>query len=91
MAAEAGRYVGLVRVVRVTRLPRIGLIAVRADRQRRGVARALLAHTLEALHEAGIPTASAEVHEANEAATALFEGAGARRTSSNLELVLHGE
>jgi hypothetical protein len=29
------------------------------------------------------------VHEANTAAIALFEGAGARRTGSNLELVIH--
>ncbi|WIY06539.1 GNAT family N-acetyltransferase [Amycolatopsis mongoliensis] len=91
VAAEADEYVGLVRVVRVTRLPRIGLIAVRADRQRRGIARALLAQVLGALHDAGIPTASAEVNEANPAATALFESVGARRASSNLELVRHGE
>ncbi len=31
---------------------------------------------------------SAEVTESNVAATALFEGIGARRTGSNLELVL---
>ncbi|WP_410673769.1 GNAT family N-acetyltransferase [Amycolatopsis sp. cmx-4-68] len=89
-AAEAGEYVGLVRVVQVTRLPRIGLLAVRASRQRRGIARALLAEVLGTLHDAGIPTASAEVDEANAAATALFEGIGARRASSNLELVRDG-
>lgn len=91
VAAEAGEYVALARVVQVTRLPRIGLIAVRADRRRRGIARALLAQVLGALHDAGIATASAEVNEANPAATALFEGLGARRASSNLELVRHGE
>ena len=42
------------------------------------------------LHQAGIETASAEVNEANEAATALFEGIGARRANSTLELVRHG-
>ncbi|MEV6643607.1 GNAT family N-acetyltransferase [Amycolatopsis sp. NPDC051371] len=89
-AAEGDSYVGLVRVVQVTRLPRIGLIAVRADRRRRGIARALLAEVLGSLHAAGIPTASAEVNEANPAATALFESVGARRASSNLELVRHG-
>jgi ribosomal protein S18 acetylase RimI-like enzyme len=89
-AAEAGEYTGLVRVVQAARLPRIGLVAVRASRQRRGIARALLAQVLGALHEAGIPTATAEVNEANTAATALFEGLGARRASSNLELVRHG-
>jgi ribosomal protein S18 acetylase RimI-like enzyme len=88
VAAQSGQYVGLLRIATVTRLPRIGLIAVRADRQRRGIARALLAHTLGPLHQVGKETASAEVTESNPAATALFEGIGARRTGSNLELVL---
>ncbi len=90
-ATDGDSYVGLVRVVQVTRLPRIGLIAVRADRQRRGIARALLAEVLGSLHTAGIPTASAEVNEANPAATALFESVGGRRAGSTLELVRHGE
>ena len=88
VAAQSGQYVGLVRVVAVTRQPRIGLIAVRADQRRRGIARALLAEVLGSLHRRGIGTASAEVNESNGAAMALFEGIGARRASSNLELVL---
>ncbi|APA99440.1 GNAT family N-acetyltransferase [Nocardia seriolae] len=87
-AAEPDGYAGLLRLAQVGRLPRIGLIAVRADRQRRGIARAMLAHTLGGLHERGIDTATAEVTETNAAATALFEGIGARRVNSNLELVL---
>ncbi|MFB9926063.1 GNAT family N-acetyltransferase [Amycolatopsis halotolerans] len=90
VAVEGGEYVGLIRVVQVTRLPRIGLIAVRADRQRRGIARGLLLHALDVLHRAGIKTASAEVNEANAAATALFEGVGARRANSTVELMRHG-
>ncbi|MGI5247154.1 GNAT family N-acetyltransferase [Dactylosporangium sp. CA-139066] len=89
VAAEPGAYVGLARVVPLPRQTRIGLIAVRADRRRRGIARALLAEVLGAAHERGIATASADVHEANAAAIALFEGAGAHRASSNLELVIH--
>ncbi|MEV6348268.1 GNAT family N-acetyltransferase [Actinoplanes sp. NPDC051851] len=88
VAEESGRYVGLLRMAMVTRLPRIGLIAVRAGSQRRGIGRALLAHTLGALYSVGKHTASAEVSEANTAATVLFEGVGARRTGCNLELVL---
>jgi ribosomal protein S18 acetylase RimI-like enzyme len=88
VAADAGDYVGLLRIATLTRRPRIGLIAVRADHRRRGVARALLAHTLDALHHVGKDTASAEITESNVAATTLFEGIGARRTGSNLELVL---
>ena len=86
-AAQSDRYVGLVRVATLTRRPRIGLIAVLTDQHRRGIARALLADVLGWLHRSGIDTASAEVTESNEAATALFEGIGARRASSNLELV----
>jgi ribosomal protein S18 acetylase RimI-like enzyme len=88
VAAQSGQYVGLLRVAMVTRLPRIGLIAVREGHRRRGIARALLAHVLGGLHHIGKETASAEVTESNMAATALFEGIGARRTGSNLELVL---
>jgi ribosomal protein S18 acetylase RimI-like enzyme len=88
VAARSGRYAGLLRVATVPRQPRIGLIAVRADHRRHGIARALLAHALGALHRVGKETTSAEVTESNVAATALFEGIGARRTGSNLELVL---
>jgi GNAT superfamily N-acetyltransferase len=88
VAVHSDQYVGLVRVVPVTRQPRLGLIAVRADVRREGVARALLAQVLGSLHGRGIETAWAEVNESNGAATALFEGVGARRASSNLELVL---
>jgi GNAT superfamily N-acetyltransferase len=88
VAAQPDQYVGLVRLAAVTRQPRIGLIAVRADRHRQGIARALLARVLGSLHDSGIETASAEVNESNGAAMALFEGVGARRAGSNLELVL---
>ena len=89
VAVQADRYVGLVRVTgRVTRQPRIGLLAVRSDQRRRGIARALLAHVLGSAQRSGVETASAEVNESNGAAMALFEGVGALRASSNLELVL---
>jgi len=88
VAARHDHYVGMVRLAPMPRRqPRIGLIAVRADQRRRGIARSLLAHALGSLHGRGIETASAEVNESNVAATALLDGAGARRASSNLELV----
>lgn len=87
VAAVAGEYVGLVRVTSRPQLPRIGLIAVRADHQRRGIGRALLVSVLDSLRRRGTETATAEVTESNTAATALFDGVGARRASSNLELV----
>jgi ribosomal protein S18 acetylase RimI-like enzyme len=86
VAAAPDRYLGLIRVVTVNR-PRIGLVAVRAGEQRRGIARALLAHALGTQHRSGFAAAYAEVHESNQAASALFEGIGARPMSSNLELV----
>ncbi|MET9460791.1 GNAT family N-acetyltransferase [Streptomyces canus] len=86
VAAAPDRYLGLIRVVTVKQ-PRIGLLAVRSDVQRRGIGRALLAHTLGTLHRSGFATAWAEVQESNQAATALFEGIGAQPMSSNLELV----
>jgi GNAT superfamily N-acetyltransferase len=86
VAAGPGGYLGLIRVVRVIR-PRIGLLAVRAGAQRRGIARALLSHALETRHRSGSAAAWAEVQESNEAAVALFEGIGARPAGSNLELV----
>ncbi|MGW2826234.1 GNAT family N-acetyltransferase [Streptomyces sp. NPDC001443] len=86
VAAAPDRYLGLIRVVTAKR-PRIGLLAVRAGEQRRGIARALLAHALDTLHRRGSAAAWTEVHESNRAATALFEDIGARPISSNLELV----
>jgi ribosomal protein S18 acetylase RimI-like enzyme len=88
VAAQSDRYVGLVRMAAMARQPRIGLIAVRAEQRRRGIARALLAHVLGELHRRGIKAASADVNEANRAAMALFDGVGIRRASSNVELVL---
>lgn len=86
VAAAPDHYLGLIRVVTVNR-PRIGLVAVRAGEQRRGIARALLAHALGTLHHSGHAEAWTEVHESNRPATALFGGIGARPMSSNLELV----
>jgi hypothetical protein len=88
VAVQSGAYVALLRVVGVARQPRLGLVAVRTAQQRRGIATMLLAHVLGALHRGGTESAFAEVSESNEAGTALFEGVGARRVSSNLELVL---
>jgi ribosomal protein S18 acetylase RimI-like enzyme len=87
VAARDDRYVGLVRVATMTRRPRIGLVAVLAAEQRHGIARALLSRVLGELHCSGFDAATAEMDETNEAARALFEGLGGRRTGSSLELV----
>lgn len=87
VAEAAGRYVGLVRVVSRRRHARIGLVAVREEARRRGIARALLTEVLGALHRGGIGTATAEMDDRNGAATALFEGIGARPVGGSVELV----
>ncbi|MFX0579391.1 GNAT family N-acetyltransferase [Nocardia nepalensis] len=86
VAAAPDRYLGLIRVETVNQ-PRIGLVAVRAGEQRRGIARALVAHALGTLHRSGVGEVWSEVHESNQPASALFEGLGVRPVSSNLELV----
>lgn len=86
VAAAADRYLGLLRLATATRQPRIGLIAVRAGEQRRGIARALLSHVLGTLHRSGVAAASAEIDESNKAALRLFDGIGGRRMSGALEL-----
>lgn len=87
VAVRADRYVGMVRLAPLRRQPRIGLIAVRADEHRHGIARALLASVLGGMHLSGVATARAEVDESNGAALALFEGVGAQTAGCNLELV----
>jgi GNAT superfamily N-acetyltransferase len=87
VATQSDHYVGLIRLALIPRRPRIGLIAVRADQHRRGIARSLLAHVLGSLHRYGIHCATAEVDESNLAGNALFEGITARRVGTNLELV----
>ncbi|MEV0250225.1 GNAT family N-acetyltransferase [Nocardia sp. NPDC050712] len=86
VAVHGTEYVALARVQEV-RVPRIGLIAVRPELRRRGIGRALLARALDTLRDGGFATAYAEVSEADLAATALFEGFGARRIAGSLELV----
>ncbi|WP_329000450.1 GNAT family N-acetyltransferase [Kribbella sp. NBC_00709] len=87
IAQRDDRYVGLVRLATMTRRPRIGLVAVLATEQRHGIARALLTQALHGLHRDGFDAATAEIDETNTAATALFQGLGARRTGGSLELV----
>jgi GNAT superfamily N-acetyltransferase len=88
VAAGPDRYEGLARVVARRRHARIGLVAVRPDRRRNGIGRALLVDVLAALHRSGIDTASADIDESHAAAMALFDGVGGRRVGSGLELVI---
>ncbi|AFU02050.1 GNAT family N-acetyltransferase [Nocardia brasiliensis] len=89
VAVSDQEYVGLLRTATRRKHARIELLAVRAAHRRRGIARALLAQALDALHRSGIDAVSAFVDETATAAIALFDSlGGARRAGSNLELVL---
>lgn len=68
------------------RIARIVSVEVRADRRRQGIGRALLAHALGALHDAGFGVVSADVDETDTAAIGLLTSAGARQVSGSLEL-----
>src|SRR5262249_61136389 len=50
---ESGRGIGIGRVWMRPDVPRLGLIAVRSDRRRSGIARALLAAVLSAVRQHG--------------------------------------
>jgi ribosomal protein S18 acetylase RimI-like enzyme len=88
VATQGGSYVGLIRAVPLPKQTRLGLVAVLSTHRRRGIARALVAQVRRATHNRGVMLVTGEVHEANTAAIALFEGLGARRAGSNLELVI---
>jgi ribosomal protein S18 acetylase RimI-like enzyme len=87
VALRDGRYVGFVRVATRTRRPRIGLVAVLAAEQSKGIGRALLTQVLLALHRSGFDAVTAEIDESNQPALALFESLGAQRTGTTLELI----
>ena len=67
--------------------PRLGLIGVRPDWRRRGVARALLAAVLTAVRQRRARDVRTEVDEGNTASRELLLGFGARTIGASLELV----
>lgn len=85
-AARDGRYIGLVRLAGRPQQLRIGLLAVRADEQRSGVGRILLAVALHAAHERGVDAVCTEVDETNTIAIRLLERFGAKQTGTASEL-----
>lgn len=83
----SGRYAGLVRVWHHPRRTRLGLVAVRAEYRRRGLARALLAQVFGVLAEREIAEVVTEILDTNTAPLALFTGLGARRTGGSVWLL----
>ncbi|HEX4324807.1 MAG TPA: GNAT family N-acetyltransferase [Gaiellaceae bacterium] len=82
--------VGIARVWMRPDRPRLGLIAVRPDWRRRGVARALLAAALTAVRERDPRDVRTDVDETNTASRSLLFGFGGRTMGASLELVREG-
>lgn len=80
------QYVALARVWK-NRVPRLGLVAVRAPYRRRGIARALLGRAFGVLHERGASAAVADADDGNTASVTLLTSLGARRTGGSVELI----
>lgn len=84
-ATEA--HVGLVRVSVAPRWAKLGLVGVRPEHRRRGLAGALVAAAFRPLRDGGVQLVLAEADAGNEPARALLAGFGARRTGGTFELV----
>jgi GNAT superfamily N-acetyltransferase len=87
---ERGEGIGIARVWMRRDVPRLGLIGVRADRRRKGVARALLAAALTAVRERGPAEVRTKVDETNIASRELLLRFGCREVGASLELVRDG-
>jgi GNAT superfamily N-acetyltransferase len=83
---EAMDGIGIARVWMRPDQPRLGLIGVRSDWRRRGVARALLAAVLTTVRQRGRAEVGTDVDEANVASRQLLSGFGARAVGAFLEL-----
>jgi RimJ/RimL family protein N-acetyltransferase len=87
---EREEGIGIARVWMRLEQPRLGLVGVRSDWRRRGVARALLAAVLTAVHERDARDVRTGVDEANAASRGLLFGFGGRTVGASLELVRKG-
>jgi ribosomal protein S18 acetylase RimI-like enzyme len=84
---EGGSGIGIARVWMRPDRPRLGLIGVRRDWRRRGVARALLAAVLTAVRQLDRRDVRTEVDEENTASRELLFGFGGEKLGASLELV----
>jgi GNAT superfamily N-acetyltransferase len=83
---RAGELAGLVRIWRASRVPRLGLVAVRRPYRRRGVATALLNAAFRPLAARGVTQVTAEADATNVPSRALLARFGAHRTGGTVEL-----
>lgn len=82
-----GAYVGIARVWLRAAGPHLGLIGVRREYRRRGIASALLARVFGVLAARGIAEVTTEIDVTNLASRATIEPLGARVVGETVELV----
>jgi ribosomal protein S18 acetylase RimI-like enzyme len=83
----SGEYVGLVRIWMGSRGSRLGMVGVRREQRRRGIASALIAEALRAVRSAGVAEVTMTCDLMNEGSTAIAERLGGRLLRTNVELV----
>jgi RimJ/RimL family protein N-acetyltransferase len=88
---DSDDYLGLVRVWMTPRGPRLGMVGVRRERRRQGIASALVANALEAVEATGATEVTMEYDLENVASRTLAERLGARRLGTEVELVYEPE
>jgi predicted acetyltransferase len=83
----SGEYVGLVRIWTGRRGSRLGMVGVRREQRRRGIASALIAEALRAVRAAGVAEVTMTYDLKNDASKAIAERLGGRLLSTTVELV----
>lgn len=83
----SGHYAGIVRVWMRDPTPRLGFVGVRREYRRRGVGRALVVAALAEVGRRGIAEVTTEIDETNVVSRRLFDGLGARRIGTSVELL----
>jgi predicted acetyltransferase len=83
----SGEYVGLVRIWMGSQGSRLGMVGVRREQRRRGIASALIAKALRAVRSTGVGEVTMTYDLMNDASKAIAERLGGRLLSTNVELV----
>lgn len=87
VAEQGDELVGLVRVARAGRRPRLVLVGVLEEHRGRGIAQALLDEAFRPLRDRGVTHVSADVDETDTATLGLLRARGAERVAGTVELV----
>ncbi|HSI98369.1 MAG TPA: GNAT family N-acetyltransferase [Gaiellaceae bacterium] len=87
VGSASDEYLGLVRIWMNPQGPRLGMVGVRREHRRRGLASALIAHAFAAVRSAGAAQVSTKFDIANRGSRAIAERLEARRLGTVIELV----